>query len=95
MRSETGTVKWFSNKRGYGFIRRSDGTEIFVHHTDIQGDGFRTLRAGERVQFQTRTDERGPRAAYVLHADSTPPEPGGLPTLAEQLEEKLAPRFFR
>ena len=62
----TGTVKWFSQEKGYGFITSEDGTDVFVHHTAIQGQGFRTLQDGERVEFETVQEPRGTRAANVL-----------------------------
>ncbi|MGD8948839.1 MAG: cold shock domain-containing protein, partial [Desulfobacterales bacterium] len=47
-----GTVKWFNNKRGWGFIVKEDGEDIFVHYSSIKGDGFKSLNEGERVQFE-------------------------------------------
>lgn len=58
----TGTVKWFNDAKGYGFISQDNGEDVFVHYTAIQGDGFRTLREGQRVEFAV---ERGPKG---LHA---------------------------
>jgi CspA family cold shock protein len=55
---ETGTVKWFSNAKGYGFIAREGTEDVFVHHTGIRGDGYKNLEEGERVEF---TVERGPK----------------------------------
>lgn len=66
MPRETGTVKWFSNERGYGFIERSTGEDVFVHHSDIEGGGFKTLRAGERVEFEVVTGAKGPKAERVM-----------------------------
>lgn len=60
-----GTVKWFSDTRGYGFIEAEEQTEVFVHHSAIEGHGFRTLHEGERVEFEIRTGERGAEAAHV------------------------------
>lgn len=65
MARETGTVKWFSKEKGYGFIHRSNGEDIFVHHSDIEARGFRTLRQGESVEFEVKVAEKGPRAAGV------------------------------
>lgn len=59
-----GTVKWFSDQRGYGFIS-AEGQEVFVHHSSIEGSGFRTLHEGEQVEFEVRTGERGAEAAHV------------------------------
>jgi CspA family cold shock protein len=62
---EQGTVKWFSDRKGYGFIARDSGEDIFVHHSDIQGGGFRTLREGQRVEFSVEQGAKGPRAVDV------------------------------
>ena len=58
-----GTVKWFNDHRGYGFIT-AEGTEVFVHHSAIEGHGFRTLHEGEQVEFELKTSERGAEAAH-------------------------------
>ena len=63
---ETGTVKWFSNAKGYGFIAREDGDDVFVHHTGIQGDGFKTLEENERVEFTVEDSPKGPHAIDVV-----------------------------
>jgi len=65
MARETGVVKWFSNEKGYGFIHRSSGDDVFVHHSDIDGQGFRSLRQGETVEFEVRNAAKGPRACEV------------------------------
>ena len=61
-----GTVKWFSDKKGYGFITREGEDDIFVHYSSIQGEGFRTLREGETVVFDAVTGERGMKATNVI-----------------------------
>ena len=61
-----GTVKWFSDKKGYGFITRDGEDDIFVHYSSIQGEGFRTLREGEKVMFEVVTGERGMKATNVI-----------------------------
>ena len=63
-----GTVKWFSDKKGYGFIEHEDGTDVFVHHTSIEMPGFRTLSEGERVSFEIEVSDRGSSAKNVLKA---------------------------
>ena len=61
----TGVVKWFNDKKGYGFIQGDDGVDVFVHFTAIRGSGFRTLREGQRVEFDVIQGEKGPKAANV------------------------------
>lgn len=60
-----GTVKWFNDQKGFGFITASDGRDVFVHHTAIMGEGFKTLQEGAEVQFEIEKGEKGPRAARV------------------------------
>jgi CspA family cold shock protein len=61
-----GQVKWFNEKKGYGFISQEDGDDIFVHFSGIQGEGFRTLREGDEVEFEISEDKRGPKATNVV-----------------------------
>ncbi len=61
-----GTVKWFSEKKGYGFIEQEDGNDLFVHHSDIEMEGFRTLSEGDRVSFNIEESDRGPKAKNVV-----------------------------
>jgi cold shock protein len=62
---ETGTVKWFNNEKGYGFIERDAGDDIFVHYSAIQGDGYRSLEDGQRVEFTVTQGPRGLQAQEV------------------------------
>jgi CspA family cold shock protein len=62
---QTGTVKWFSDQKGYGFIARDGGEDVFVHHSAIESSGFRTLTEGERVEFSIQQGQKGPAAANV------------------------------
>ncbi len=64
----SGTVKWFSDQKGYGFIVRDDSTDVFVHHSVIQMDGFRTLKEGEKVQYDLMESDKGLQAANVARA---------------------------
>ena len=61
----TGAVKWFDEKKGYGFIEGQNGNDIFVHFSDIQEEGFRKLAEGETVQYELLDGQKGPRAANV------------------------------
>jgi cold shock protein len=63
-----GTVKWFNDSKGYGFIQRHDGDDVFVHFSAIEAEGFRTLAEGEEVEFDVRDSERGVQAANVSRA---------------------------
>jgi CspA family cold shock protein len=60
-----GIVKWFSDKKGYGFIEREEGKDLFVHHSSIDMGGFRTLAEGDRVSFEVNDTDRGPEAKNV------------------------------
>jgi len=61
----TGTVKWFKNEKGYGFITADDGTDVFVHHSDIEGEGFKSLDEGDTVEFEVIQGDKGPKATQV------------------------------
>ena len=61
----TGTVKWFNNTKGFGFITSDDGTDVFVHHNDIEGEGFKSLDEGQAVEFEVTEGEKGPKATNV------------------------------
>ena len=63
-----GTVQWFSNEKGYGFIERAGGDDVFVHHSAIQMDGYRTLTEGQRVSFEVVQGPKGAQAANVQAA---------------------------
>ncbi|NIM93322.1 MAG: cold shock domain-containing protein [Anaerolineales bacterium] len=63
---ETGRVKWFSPEKGYGFIERETGLDIFVHYTSIRGDGFRNLQEGQGVEFSITEGVKGPQAEDVI-----------------------------
>ncbi|AKP66814.1 cold-shock protein [Companilactobacillus ginsenosidimutans] len=63
---EQGTVKWFNPDKGFGFITREDGSDVFAHFSAIQGDGFKTLDEGQHVTFDVEDGERGPQAANIV-----------------------------
>ncbi len=66
MEKEKGTVKWFNDSKGFGFISRESGDgDVFVHHTAITGDGFKTLNEGDRVEFVVTQGQKGPAASDV------------------------------
>lgn len=62
---EQGTVKWFNSSKGFGFIERSEGSDIFVHYTSITGEGYRTLEEGQKVEFVVVEGAKGPQAQEV------------------------------
>ena len=69
---EKGTVKWFNNAKGYGFITRENGEDLFVHFKSIVGEGYKTLKQGEKVQFEVEQGQKGLQAMNVSHASSGP-----------------------
>ena len=65
MENETGTVKWFNDAKGYGFIAREAGEDVFVHHTAIEGEGFKSLQENQRVEFSVEQGPKGLQAVRV------------------------------
>lgn len=63
--SMNGTVKWFNDSKGYGFISREDGDDVFVHHSSIAGEGFKSLQEGDKVTFEIEQGDKGPSAVNV------------------------------
>ncbi len=61
-----GTVKWFNNQKGYGFISPESGNDVFVHHSAIQGDGYKSLEEGQKVEFEITTGPKGDQAVNVV-----------------------------
>lgn len=61
-----GTVKWFSNQKGYGFISSESGSDVFVHHSAIQGDGYKSLDEGQQVEFEVQQGPKGEQATNVV-----------------------------
>lgn len=70
MARSTGKVKWFSQEKGYGFIQQDSGPDVFVHHSQIQASGFRTLNEGERVEFDVIEEPKGLKAQNVTRLDA-------------------------
>ena len=60
-----GTVKWFNDSKGFGFIEQSDGSDVFVHFSEIQSDGFKSLQEGDKVTFEVEQGQKGPAATNV------------------------------
>ncbi|MBT2659338.1 cold-shock protein [Bacillus sp. ISL-18] len=65
---EKGNVKWFNGEKGFGFIEREDGVDVFVHFSAIQGEGYKTLEEGQAVTFDVEQGQRGPQASNVRKA---------------------------
>ena len=66
MAKMTGTVKWFNNKKGYGFIEKEGGGDVFAHFSEIQAEGFKMLDENQKVEFELKEDERGERATNIV-----------------------------
>ena len=66
MSTTTGTVKWFNDTKGFGFIEREDGPDVFVHFSAIAGEGFKTLADGQKVEFTVTDGQKGPQAENVV-----------------------------
>ena len=66
MAKETGTVKWFNDKKGYGFISTDSGADVFAHFSAISGDGFKTLAEGQKVEFDLTDGKKGPQAENIV-----------------------------
>ena len=66
MATTTGTVKWFNETKGFGFIEQQDGPDVFVHFSAIKGDGFKTLAEGQQVEFDVVSSQKGPQAESVV-----------------------------
>jgi CspA family cold shock protein len=61
-----GTVKWFNNQKGYGFITVENGNDVFAHHSEIQGEGFKSLDEGDQVEFEIKEGPKGPQATNIV-----------------------------
>ena len=72
---ETGTVKWFNESKGYGFIEREQGEDVFVHYGSIRGEGFKSLAEGQKVEFTVTQGQKGPQAQDVTAITEEPKGP--------------------
>lgn len=77
MARTNGTVKWFSQEKGYGFLHREGGADVFVHYSAIQGNGFKVLYEGEEVEFDILDEPKGPKAANVVRLNPPAEAPRG------------------
>lgn len=66
MSTTTGTVKWFDESKGFGFIQQESGPDVFAHFSNIVGDGFKTLKEGQRVEFKVTQGKKGPQAENIV-----------------------------
>jgi cold shock protein len=71
-----GKVKWFNDAKGFGFITEDNGQDVFVHHSEIKTDGYRTLEEGEAVEFEVIAGDKGPRAKNVQRLSQAPQQQG-------------------
>jgi CspA family cold shock protein len=81
----TGTVKWFNESKGYGFIESDEGEDVFVHYSAIEGEGFRNLQEGQRVEFERTSSPKGPRAERVTIVSDYAP----VSVVEEPVEESV------
>ena len=86
-----GTVKWFNNAKGYGFLGREDGPDVFVHYSSIQSDGYKSLKEGDEVEFDVIQGSKGPQADQVVRVrDAAPSEQASPSEQAAPAEQKDA-----
>ena len=89
----TGTMKWFNNSKGWGFVSLEDESEAFVHYSDIEGDGFKSLYVGDVIEFELAEGEKGAKAIHVVKTadgEGAPPRPA-IDAPAEEAPAEEAP----
>ena len=79
-----GTVKWFNNAKGFGFLGRDGGADVFVHYSSIQSDGYKSLKEGDEVEFDIIEGSKGPQADHVVRINDVAPQTAVAPPAAEQ-----------
>lgn len=84
MAQYTGTVKWFNNAKGFGFLGREGGADVFVHYSSIQSDGYKSLKEGDEVEFDIIEGSKGPQADHVVRINDGAPQTAVAPPAAEQ-----------
>ena len=77
-----GTVKWFNNAKGFGFLGREDGADVFVHYSSIQSEGYKSLKEGDEVEFDIIEGSKGPQADHVVRINEVTPQTAATPPAA-------------
>jgi CspA family cold shock protein len=84
----TGTVKWFNNAKGFGFLGHEGGADVFVHYSSIQSDGYKSLKEGDEVEFDIIEGSKGPQADHVVRVNEGPPPAARQPAAASPAVEQ-------
>jgi cold shock protein len=86
-----GTVKWFNNAKGFGFLGREGGADVFVHYSSIQSDGYKSLKEGDEVEFDIIEGSKGPQADHVVRVNDVAPQTTAAPQTAAEQAPAAAP----
>jgi cold shock protein len=86
-----GTVKWFNNAKGFGFLGREGGADVFVHYSSIQSDGYKSLKEGDEVEFDIIQGSKGPQADHVVRVNDVAPQTTAAPQTAAEQAPAAAP----
>ena len=86
-----GTVKWFNNAKGFGFLGREGGADVFVHYSSIQSDGYKSLKEGDEVEFDIIQGSKGPQADHVVRINDVAPQSAVAPQTAAEQAPAAAP----